>query len=155
MNNDRLNKWLSLGANIAVLAGILMLVLELNQNQAMMRAQTRNELSNNIIYLLSESAGNTELASIMQRAHVGDELTPVQFLQYMERQYAMYRYWENVHYQYRMGLYDDTEYAAHLEGWRRYINQSKAQADAWCSIRDVASEEFASDVNRLMTEYSC
>ena len=155
MNTDRLNKWLSVGANIAVFAGILLLVFELNQNQAMMRAQTRNELSNNIINLLNESAGNTELASIMLRANMGDELTPVQFLQFRERQYAMYRYWENVHYQFRMGLYDDTEYAAHLVGWRRYINQAKAKADAWCSFRGVASEEFASDVDLLLTEYSC
>jgi hypothetical protein len=121
----------------------------------MMQAQTRNELSNNVVYLLSESAGNTELASIMLRANMGEELTPVQFHQFMERQFAMYRYWENVHYQYRMGLYDDTEYAAHLIGWRRYINQSKAIADAWCSFRGVASEKFASDVDLLMTEYSC
>ena len=155
MDSERLNRWLTLGANLGVLVGIILLIVELDQNREMMKSQTRNELSNNIVILLNEAAGNTELASIMLRAETGDELTPVQAYQFMHRQYAMFRYWENVHYQYRMGLYDDTEYAAHLEGWRRYINQSKAQADAWCSIRDVASEEFASDVNRLMTEYSC
>ena len=155
MDTDKVNRWLTLGANLGVLVGIILLVVELQQNREMMQAQTRNELSNSIVYLLSESAGNTELASIMLRAYMGEELTPVQSLQFRHRQFAMFRNWENVHYQYRMGLYDDSEYAAQVDSWRRYINFSKAVADAWCSIRDIANEEFASDVDRLMTEYSC
>jgi hypothetical protein len=67
----------------------------------------------------------------------------------------MFRYWENVHYQYRMGLYNDSEYAAQFESWRRYINYAKAIADEWCSFRGGANEEFVSDIDSLMTEYSC
>jgi hypothetical protein len=155
MDSERLNRWLTLGANLGVLVGIILLIVELDQNREMMKSQTRNELSNNIVILLSEAAGNTELASIMHRAFTGDELTPVQALQFLHRQYAMFRYWENVHYQYRMGLYDDSEYAAHFEGWRSYINYAKAIADEWCSFRGVANEEFVSDIDSLMTEYSC
>ena len=32
MNADKVNKWLTLAANIAVIAGIVFLALELNQN---------------------------------------------------------------------------------------------------------------------------
>jgi hypothetical protein len=155
MNKDRLNQWLSLGANIGVLVGILLLVVELGQNRAMMRAQTRNDLSNNIVNILNESAGNPQLASLLRRANAGEELTPDERLQYQERQTAMYRYWENVHYQYRQGLYDEPEFAKQRDAWRAYINQSKSVADAWCAIRNRVSEEFASDVDRLLTEYSC
>ncbi len=155
MDNDRLNQWISVGANVGVLVGILLLVFELSQNPAMMRAQTRNELSNNIVNILNESAGNTELASIMRRANAGEEVTPDQFGQFQERQSAMFRYWENVHYQYRQGLYDEPEFGKQRDAWRSYVNQSKAVADSWCAIRNYVSEEFASDVDRRLTEYSC
>jgi len=32
MNTDRVNKWLTLGANVGVLAGLILLVAEIRQN---------------------------------------------------------------------------------------------------------------------------
>ena len=40
LNTVKLNQWLTLGANLGVLAGLLLLVVELNQNHEMMRSQT-------------------------------------------------------------------------------------------------------------------
>ena len=42
MKPDNLNKWLTLGANVGVLIGIILLVAELNQNSTLMRAQIFN-----------------------------------------------------------------------------------------------------------------
>ena len=39
MDSDRLNRWLSLGANLGVLAGIILIFFELNQNADLMRSQ--------------------------------------------------------------------------------------------------------------------
>lgn len=36
------NSWLTLGANLGVLIGIILTLVELNQNATMMRGQTRN-----------------------------------------------------------------------------------------------------------------
>jgi hypothetical protein len=155
MDTDRLNRWLSLGANVGVLTGILLLVFELDQNRAMMRAQTRNELSSNIVNILNESAGNNQLASILRRANAGEELTPDEFFQFQERQAAMYRYWENVHYQYRQGLYDESEFSKQRDAWRVYVNQSKAVADEWCGMRDLVSKDFVAEVDSLLTEFAC
>lgn len=41
MDSDRLNKWLTLGANVGVLIGIILLVIELNQNRDMMRSHLK------------------------------------------------------------------------------------------------------------------
>ncbi len=155
MDTDRLNRWLSLGANVGVLIGILLLVVELGQSRAMMRAQTRNELSNNVVNMLNESAGNKQLASILRRADAGEELTPDEFFQFKERQWAMYRYWENVHYQYRQGLYEESEFSSQRDAWRAYINKSKVVADEWCSIRDQVSKAFMAEVDRLLIKYEC
>ena len=42
MRSEKVNRWLTLGANVGVLIGILLLVVELSQNREMIRAQTRN-----------------------------------------------------------------------------------------------------------------
>ncbi len=155
MDSDKLNRWLTLGANIGVLVGIILLAAELNQNSAMIRAQTRNELSNSIVELLSNSAGNAELAGIMRRASAGEELTPDEYLQFRERQGAMFRYWENVHYQFREGLYDETEFSKQRDAWREYVNQSQAVVDAWCDARDFVANELAAEVDDLLVISGC
>ena len=45
MDTDRLNRWLTLGANVAVLTGIFFLVVEISQNTEMMRAQINQSRS--------------------------------------------------------------------------------------------------------------
>ena len=39
MDTDRLNRWLTLGANFGVLVGLVVLIVEIGQNTEMMRAQ--------------------------------------------------------------------------------------------------------------------
>ena len=39
MKTDKLNSWLSLGANVGVVVGLVLLVLEMRQNTDMMEAQ--------------------------------------------------------------------------------------------------------------------
>ena len=45
MDSDRLNRWLTLGANLGVLVGIVLLLLELDQNRKLMRAKTRDHIA--------------------------------------------------------------------------------------------------------------
>ena len=48
MDSNRLNRWLTLGANIGVLVGIVVLIIEIAQNTEMMRAQMAQERANQI-----------------------------------------------------------------------------------------------------------
>ena len=43
MDSDKINRWLTLGANLGVLVGIVFLVLEMRQNSAIATAQVRLE----------------------------------------------------------------------------------------------------------------
>jgi len=146
---------LTLGANIAVLLGILLLVFELQQNRDMMLAQTRNEISSKLIDMQMTVASNPQMADMLIRARTGEELTPGERFQFQNRNVAMYKYWENVQYQYRLGLYDENEYKAQRDAWRNYVNSSKAVADIWCIIRTTSSADFVAEVDPLLTEYSC
>ena len=97
MASAKTTRWLTLGANIGVLIGIVLVLVELDQNRDMMRAQTRNELAMGIVDLLQVPASNAQLADVLYRAHAGDDLTPVESFQFEMRTNALFRYWENVH----------------------------------------------------------
>ena len=49
MNSDQINKWLTLGANLGVLAGIILILIELDQNADLMRAQMVQERANHLV----------------------------------------------------------------------------------------------------------
>ena len=49
MDTDRLNRWLTLGANLGVLTGIILIIIELNQNADLMRAQMVQSRADNLV----------------------------------------------------------------------------------------------------------
>lgn len=155
MNSDRLARWLTLGANVGVLVGIILLIVELDQNRDMMQAQTRHELAMGIVDLLQTPANNEQLADILYRANAGEEMTPGETFQYQLRTNALFRYWEDVHYQYRVGLYDEAEFEKQREAWRVSIAQSAMAAKYWCQVRSLYSPDYAAEMDKLVPSNSC
>ena len=49
MESDRLNRWLTFGANVGVLIGIILILMELNQNSELMRAQMTQARADNVL----------------------------------------------------------------------------------------------------------
>lgn len=155
MDSERLTRWLTLGANLAVLVGILLLVVELNQNRDMMRAQIRHELASGIVDLLQVAASNEQLADVMFRAHSGEELTPRELFQFQLRTNALFRYWENVHYQYREGLYDATEFQKQRDAWKASMKNSVLGQAYWCQVRTLYSPEYMAEMDGLLRDDAC
>ena len=155
MDSDRLNRWLTLGANIGVLIGLLLLVVELNQNHEMMRSQTRHDMSMGIVDLLQTPANNEQLASVMYRAAIGDALTPEERFQFNMRTNALFRYWEDVHYQYRVGLYDEVEFSKQRDAWQNSIEKNAGMRVYWCEVRQLYSPEFMTEMDSIMPSTGC
>ena len=91
MDTDRLNRWLTLIANIGVLIGIFLLVVELRQNATMMEAQIWNDRTSQGIDLfmgVAESSELSEIDLILREGNFPDDpsvlesLTPIQRRQY-------------------------------------------------------------------------
>lgn len=49
MDSDRLNRWLTLGANLGVLAGLALLVVEIRQSNQLALAQIEQTRSDNLL----------------------------------------------------------------------------------------------------------
>jgi len=151
----RASEWLTLAANIGVIIGLVLVILELNQNQTMMRAQTRHELSTTLVELLLESATNQQLSSVMYRASQGQEVTPEELYQFRMRSNALLRYWEDVHYQYRLGLYDEEEFSRQRLVWRNSLTTAPGFRKEWCDTRQWYSTEYAAEMDSMLPEGAC
>ena len=75
MSKDRLIKSNALAANCVTILGLLLVIIQLRQNRSLMRAQVRHELASTIVDLLSSTANNSQLASVVRRGGIGEQLT--------------------------------------------------------------------------------
>ena len=154
MDKDRLNRWLTLGANLGVLVGIILLIFELGQNREMMRAQTRNEISVQLVDLLSQVANGDHLSGLVLRVESGEQLSDEDQVRLVTRSLAMLRYFENVHYQYRQGMYDEEEFSAQQEAWQGFW-RTPAIVSVWCASRETFSPKFRTEFESLSSDHTC
>jgi len=75
MSKDRLIQSISLAANCVTILGLLLVIVQLQQNRTLMRAQVRHELASTIVDLLTSSANNSQLTDVLRRAGRGEQLT--------------------------------------------------------------------------------
>ena len=93
LDSDHLNRWLTLAANMGVLIGIVLLLVELNQNREMMRAQIRNDIAAQSVQRMDGIVADGEIADILLREQEGNELSPGEAMRARFRRYGSRRRW--------------------------------------------------------------
>jgi len=116
MDRDKLNKWLTLTANLAVVAGIVFLALELRQNNELLKAEIRT-IRHNVRaadYLLPVE--HEQYANALIKKRHGDSLTEYERL-ILNRTIAatLYNY-QYVFTEYRLGRIEENSLP--LDDWR-------------------------------------
>ena len=152
MKKIDLGQTLTILANLGVVVGILLLVYELSQSRAMMEAQTRATVAQGFNDWIYNVSADQETVNLMSRGDRSEELTDEEAARYLNFKIAQLRYYENVHYQYRMGLYAQEEFSAQREAWRRVTLNNKGTRDFFCSRRPVLVPEFVDEIENLLAE---
>jgi len=148
VDSDRVNRWLTLGANVAVLVGLIFLIVEIRQNGAAMRAQTRAEISYAIIDNIKMGMDPMVMAAYEKR-RAGEPLSLADEELLDSLVNATFRLWENTHYQYRSGLFDDDEFQADLEVWRDSMQLPEFRRH-WQARRLTYSKSFRDEIDKLV-----
>ncbi len=143
MNLNKINPWLTLLANFGVIAGIVFLAVEIGQNSEMMRAQTRTQLAEELTELFSANMNDQHYAEILLKGNNGQELTDVEQYQYFRHRTAWTSYWNNVIYQYQIGLYDEQEFVRQITAIRISIDAWPGIKKHWCTDRSRSPELIA------------
>ena len=136
-------------ANIGVIAGIIFLAIEVQQNNTLMRAQTRSDISRDVSGMLLGNAHSPYLEEMLYPEELQLWDGNIGRVRRAVATVAMFRIWENMHYQNRMGLYDDSEFSFELEAWRVNLAQETIKS-IWCSSRPRFSPEFVETVASLL-----
>ena len=143
MDSDRLNKWLTLAANIGVIAGIMFLAMELRQNSELMKAQSRTVMSQDTVNLLTLNVSDASYLDAVHRGLAGEELTVLEQAQFRRTYNAWIWHWNNLAYQYRAGFYDESEYSLQIEIIRGDLERLPGMKKHWCdNSRRNASREL-------------
>ena len=115
----KLNDWLTLIANFAVLLGILVVVFELQQTQILMQAEA-GTMRSELAIETQELDIEIRYRAITEKIISGTPLTEEEESN-LERRWRHYlRYWENMHYQWELGILDEEIWEANLVGIRRF-----------------------------------
>ena len=149
MNIDRVSQGVQLAANVGVILSIMFLAYQIGEQRELMKAQTRTAISSEVIGLLVSEATDEGLLSAVRRSYDGEELSPDDRFRLDRISRAYFRYWENAHYQYRNGLYDEDEFAGNREAWKSRLSRPGVAA-IWCDAEEMYSPEFVAEIERLL-----
>ena len=106
--------------------------------------------------MLISEATDEGLVSAQRRSWWdGEELSPDDRFRVDRILRAYFRYWENVHYQYRNGLYDEEEFRGSRAGLKWRLSRPGVAA-IWCDTEEQYSREFVAEVEPLLPSgFSC
>jgi hypothetical protein len=147
MDFDRLNRWLSLSANLAVIAGIIFLGFELRQNNHLLQQQAEHVYFQNRVVLSEALMHDNDLAEIYIKASKEEELSDVEALRVGRYYRRLFRGFEWEYGQHRDGLITIQRF----DVWTNFINENKYARENWdWFVEFAASEDFV----RFMDESS-
>jgi len=108
VDNDRLNRWLTLGANLAVLAGLVALAVEIKTNTAAVKAASVQEAVNSSREYLLNIALDEDLSRIRQIGMVNlDDLSEPEAYRFNLQSRGNWLYLQNVWIQRELGVLDE------------------------------------------------
>lgn len=155
---SKLERWLTLVANLSVVAGIVFLALQMRQNTQAIQSQTRDSITEKQMTWFLEGIGSSrEIATIWtignQQGHegLGEGVTP-DWSVYLGLVSSNLREWENSYYQYERGLFSAEEFEARRALWIRNMTRLEGFRDIWATEREFYSPDFRAEIDRIVAE---
>lgn len=143
MDSDRINRWLSLGANLGVLTGIFFLAYELRQNNYLLEAQAREAKLDRRTSFNLMVASNPDFARIRTKATQGEALTATELVQQEAFNRAVLASWEWQFNEYKRGRLEFDDLA--IPSWRIAFMESgvgSGMTDTWSKWKTQAAPSF-------------
>ncbi len=155
MDGDKVNRWLTLSANIGVLIGIILILAELNQNADLMRAQMTQARGNNAIQTYREMMLSDHWVEIRAKRRAAPStdawiksLSPVEYERVWYRQLMDYHDLRTQFYQYQSGYLDEQIWRSSSRAQARRFMQSQPYFTFSEGVNDPQFDEFLNEISR-------
>ena len=160
MQSNKLDRWLTLVTNISVLIGIILLIVEINQNNELVRIQIEQTRSDTYVAWQREVASGDHVAPLFAKLEVQDgglfsnldlaQLDPVEMQRIRAIAAARFYDYETLYAQYERGFVSD-------EYWKqRIVPAIRNWAPVWEKLfrTDELSmrQDFKDEIVRINSE---
>jgi hypothetical protein len=160
MQSNKLDRWLTLGTNISVLIGIILLIVEINQNNELVRVQIEQTRSDTYVAWQREVASGDHVAPLFAKLEVQDgglfskidftQLDPVEMERIRAIAAARFYDYETLYAQYERGFVSE-------EYWKQRIAPAIHNwAPVWAKLfrADELSmrQDFKDEIIRINAE---
>ena len=150
---EKLNQWLTLAANFGVIAGLIFLGLEIQQNTISTRMAARENATQGHIDYLGYLLDNTVLARANEKLSNNQPVDDLEDNQMRIFLQMRWRHYERVYYQYRNDLLSDQEWAGFETGIMRSFRDEndlwRMSGKVWARDKERLSQQFAEYVEGL------
>ena len=142
MDSEKLNRWMTLGANIGVLAGIIFLAFELRQNTVatQLEAASNFQSSFNEIELLI--ASNPEFAELLRKGREGEDTSVADQLRLSVFYNNVLRQWQFNHFQFLSDVLSAEMWEANRAFMANTIGEDRGLFKHWQENRSYLNPEF-------------
>ena len=152
MNLDTTNRWLTLVANIGVLAGIIFLGYELQQNTVATRVEAASNFNSSFSDIELFIAGNPEFAELLTKGREGTKLNGSDQLRLWVFYNQVLRQWQFTHYQYVSDVFDEENWQAQRAFMLAVMSSDIGLLDHWRQTRSQYNPDFNTVIELLVDE---
>ncbi len=153
MDLDKINRWMTLVANLGVVAGIIFLAFELQQANLATRIAARDSATEGHVNYLGIVLDPSILAVAHDKALASEDLSRLETRQLEVYHVRRWRHYERVFYQLQSGLISQQEWYGYDGGINRALNGTatywKISRDAWERTKPLLSEQFVEYVELM------
>ena len=147
MDSDRANRWLTLGANVGVIIGLILVAYEINQSGTSIELAASSDGVDNFTQAMEVLVQNEELARLIYKAETSyqelDDFDRWRVSKYLDGFVSM----SQQDYRVYLAMNDEGEKLAFLDDWRENM-QLQMYRDYWAENR----ERFNSDFRRFIDD---
>ena len=149
MNSSKVNEWLTLIANVAVVGGIIFLVIEIRQNNELLRSESRQALVTNDVASLAANFQNADVfAKLVSESEMSaEDQLRLSFMFALDLRNREFEY-----FQYINGLLDEQTWLAYRHVI--LINHSTGLGRTWWDEvgRGIVDPDFAKLIEELLVD---
>jgi hypothetical protein len=155
MSSGKVNQWLTLGANVGVLIGIILILIELDQNADLMRAQMTQARADNLLARYDNLVHSDHWPKISAKRRAASSLLEwLDSLSPEERERVLFTYFREVNdirnqfYQYQEGYFPQRIWDTSSRGQIIRMIEFAVLLERPCN----ADQELQAELNRIAAE---
>jgi hypothetical protein len=152
MNNEKLNSWLSLGANVGVVIGLILLIVEINQNTAMMQSQIHQSRTDTSLSEQQANYNSDYIPDIVVKVQSGEALTEAERFRYGNYIRALNRNLDNQLWQYNHGFLGENIPRSVRNAVRKAVANSSLGISIWDEQKFTYTDEYVAFVEEAIAD---